>query len=94
MTVMEMRMDSLQNNILDKSILLSLDTMLLSLFSQCIFSVSMSKIPPNKTNTSSASGRMEELQSEEEAPGMPSWEPVVREGLLPLLLASSLPLSP
>lgn len=33
MTVMDMRMDSLQNNILDKSILLSLDTMLLSLLS-------------------------------------------------------------
>ena len=79
MTVMEMRMDSLQNNILEKSILLSLDTMLLSRFSQCIFSVSMSKIPLYKTNTSSASGRMEELQSEEEAPGMPSWEPLARE---------------
>jgi len=54
----------------------------------------MSKIPPNKTNTSSTSGRMEELQSEEEAPGMPSWEPLAREGLLLLLLASSLLLSP
>ena len=53
---MEMTMGNLQNNILEKSILLTLYTIPVSLLQTYFPSVVLSKIPPSKSNTSSATG--------------------------------------